>query len=204
MVKERRRNRPAIGRSKSFPMGTTLFGPDQATSQIYLLHSGHVRLSNGEDVIFDHLGPGDIFGENALLGATSKDRVAVTVSPVEVRALRKADLLGQLRQDPVFGLRLMKSMALRLHRYEQAMRDLIVKNAEMRLAHVLFRLAPSSKREGWVRLPFELTNPDLAKMVGTTRWRISHLLNRFQRAGWLRRQNGLWVERKKLGHILDS
>src|SRR5438477_452503 len=57
---------------------------------------------------------------------------------------------------------------------------------------------------GQVRLSFRFTNVELAKMVGTTRWRVSHLLNRFQRLGWLRRDRELWVQREGIQEYLAA
>jgi DNA-binding IclR family transcriptional regulator len=55
-----------------------------------------------------------------------------------------------------------------------------------------------------VRLPGRLTNPEVAKMIGTTRERVSHFLNAFQQCGWIRRDRGLWIHREGLRQSLGS
>jgi len=98
----------------------------------------------------------------------------------------------------------LKNLALRLERYEETIRDLVTEPTERRLALALARLAPSRPSTGWVRLLWNPTNPELARIVGTTRWRVSHFLNHFQRLRWVRRQEGLWVQREGLQGFLQS
>jgi hypothetical protein len=67
---------------------------------------------------------------------------------------------------------------------------------------LLFRLLPGQPGSGWVRLHWNPTNPEMARRIGTTRWRVSRLVNQFRRLGWLRRENGLWVQREGLDAFL--
>jgi CRP/FNR family transcriptional regulator, cyclic AMP receptor protein len=184
------------GQTVSFPAGANLFDLDHLPRRMYLLNAGQVRLAGSNGVIFDHLKRGCFFGEKALLESEPGKYAATALSPVEAIAFRKSDLLGEWRRNPNFALRLVKDLALRLARYEELISDLVSEKTEIRLARVLLRAAPARPGSGWVRLPFRFTNVELAQMVGSTRWRISHLLNRFQRLGWLRREQGLWIERE--------
>jgi CRP-like cAMP-binding protein len=170
---------------------------------MYLLRSGRIQLSRGRRAIVDHLTAGHFFGEQFLLGRAREDREAKALSPVDVDAFRRSELLNRL-QDRRFCLRLLKSLALRLDRYEQTFCSFVTERAERRLARLLCRLAPVGPGAGWVQLPSGLTNPSLAKMVGTTRWRISHFLNHFRELGWLRREHGLWVQREGIRAFLQS
>jgi len=131
-------------------------------------------------------------------------QVAKTLSPAKVVVLRKAEFFKRLRQDCHFAQQIIKNLVLRMERYEEAIRDFATEPTERRLALALFRLAPARPATGWLRLPWSPTNPELAKLVRTTRWSISHFLNRFQRLGWVRRQEGLWVQREGLQAFLHS
>ena len=190
-----RRSRISAGRPVSFPKGANLFDHGNIPSPMYLLRSGEVQLSSRNEAIFDHLTAGSFLGEKCLLPAGSGDYTATALSPVEALAFRRSELLAEMKRDPRFALRLLRDLAGRLDHYEQTIRDLVTVQAEVRLARLLFRSAPARARAAWVRLPINFTNLELAKMVGTTRWRISFLLNRFQRLGWLRREAGIWLRR---------
>jgi CRP/FNR family cyclic AMP-dependent transcriptional regulator len=185
------------------PQGTELFGVGQAPRGLYWLRSGHVRLFGADDVVLDNLNPGSVFGEKSLLGhPVRKRQTAVAISAARITLFKKARLQPQMLNDPHFAIRMLKALGLRLDGYEQVIRDLVREPAERRVAYLLLRIAPS--RPGWVRIPYPLTNPDLSNMVGTSRWRVSHLLNQFQKQGLLRRQEGLWIQRAALRKYLKA
>jgi CRP/FNR family transcriptional regulator, cyclic AMP receptor protein len=188
----------------AFPAGTKLFDSEHPSRRIYLLCSGRLQVSSDREVILDHLKRGDLFGEKHLLSSRRVHQVAKTLSPAKVVVLRKAEFFQRLRRDRRFAQQVIKNLVLRMDRYEETIRDFATEPTERRLALALFRLAPTRPATGWLRLPWSPTNPELAKLVGTTRWRISHFLNRFQRLGWVRRQEGLWVQREGLQAFLQS
>ena len=192
------------GQIVSFAKGATLFDQTANPRRIYLLRSGGVRLSSRDEAIFDYLSPGCFLGEKSLLGQKRDGQTAAALSHVEAVAFRRGELLAEIKRDPHFAMSLLKDLARRLDRYEDTIRDLVTVQAEVRLARLLYRYAPARQRAGWVRLPITFTNLELAKMVGTTRWRISHLLNRFQKSGCVRRIEGLWVQRDALRAFLSE
>jgi CRP-like cAMP-binding protein len=164
-----------------------------------------VQLRNGPEAIVDQLTAGDFFGEKCFLAPLRSDQVAAALLPVEATAYRKSELLHCLRRDPRFAGRLLKNLTFRLDRYENAIRDFVTEPAERRLARLLLRFMPTRPASGWIRLPLRATNVDLARMVGMTRWHVSHLLNHFQRLGWLsRRRKELLIHREGLKEFLES
>jgi CRP-like cAMP-binding protein len=188
-----------------FPAGAKIFSPDHPTHPIYQLNSGHVQLRNGPEAIVDQLAPGDFFGEKSLLAPGPSDQVATALEPVVTTAYRRRELLHCLGTDPRFAAQFLKNLAFRLDRYENVIRDFVTEPAERRLARLLFRFTPVRPTFGWIRLPLHATNIELARMVGMTRWRVSHFLNRFQRLGWLsRRQQELFIYREGLKEFLKS
>ncbi len=180
-----------------------MFGAHRAPGGLYLLRSGHVRLIGADEIILDHLNPGSVFGEKAFLGRPAlKRQTAIAASPVKITLFKKTGLQRQMQRDPHFATRTLKALGRRLDRYEQIIREFVREPADRRLAYMLLRMAP--RRPGWVRIPFPLNNPELSRMVGTSRWRISHLLNRFQALGLIRRRPGLWIHREALRKYLKE
>ena len=188
----------------ALPEGASIYGRSDSPRRVYLLVSGRVRLSVGDGPIIDHLLPGSLFGAKSLLPSSLSEQVATAVSPVQVVEFRRSDLVRRLRSDPRFALQIVRSLAARLDRYEQVIRDLAIEPPERRLARLLFRIAHGRTRSGWVQVPFRVTNQDLARMIGITQSRVSRLLSRFQRLGWLRRQEALSVHRGNLKLYLDE
>jgi CRP-like cAMP-binding protein len=195
----------AGGTLVQFPAGTQVFGPGRPARRVYFLNSGCVELTNGPRATVELVSPGHFFGEKCLLIRRQCDQIATTLSPVLATAYRRSELFDCLRRDLRFAGRLLRNLALRMDRYEQAIRDFVTERCELRLALLLFRFAPTRPPTGWVRLPIRATNIGLARMVGMTRWRVSHFLNEFQRMGWLsRREHELWINRGGLKNFLQA
>jgi CRP-like cAMP-binding protein len=188
------------GREFTFPKGTNVLGSSSARRYIYWLRSGHVRLSNDGHAIIDHLESGSFFGEKAFLDLRRVRETAMTLSPVTVIRFGKAEFLRRMQQEPGFATKTLRNLACRLSRCEHRISSFVTEPVETRLARLLLLVAPAGT--GWGRLPFTLTNPEISRMIGASRWRVSHFLNRFQRQGWLRRQEGLWVHRRRLAAYL--
>jgi CRP/FNR family cyclic AMP-dependent transcriptional regulator len=187
-----------------YPAGTTLFDQDDPARRVYALDSGRIRLASGRQAVLDYLTAGHFFGLKCLLrNPTTQSADALT--GVKLSAFNKLRLLDQLQRDRRFALRLLESLATRLDRYERIIHSFITEGAERRLARLLLRLASGQGTSGWTDLPDELTNLELAKMVGTTRWRISHFLTRFQQNDLMRRHGRMFsVHRERLAEFLRS
>ena len=180
--------------SRDIPAKAKLFDLDRASRHVYLVRSGAVQLALGREAIVDYLGPGDFFGEQCLLGPQHQNQIAKTLSPVQVYVFSKTKLLDRVQHDRRFAMRLLKNLTVRLNRYEETIRDSVADSAERRLARLLVRLLPARAGSGWVRLQFSPSNSELAKTIGTTRWRVAHFMRRFQEFGWLGRRPELWVD----------
>ncbi len=176
-----------------FPAGTVLFDSSSPCRRLYLLRSGWIRLSADDDAILDLLAPGTFFGQQSLLHGPRCGQTAKSVSRVVVEVFAPSAVRRGLLSDRHFTARLARSLAGRLERYEERLKGFVEEPAQARLARLLLRLAPNRPAANWVRLPVSLSNPEFARMVGTTRGRVSQFLNAFHRLGWVRRQDGLWI-----------
>jgi CRP-like cAMP-binding protein len=163
-----------------------------------------VQLARGREAIVDYLTPGDFFGEQCLLVPPHRSQIAISLSPVRVEIFSKSQLLNLLQKDRRFAMRLLKNLAVRLNWYEETIRDSIADRAERRLARLLFRFIPRHAGPGWVRLQFSPSNPELAKTIGSTKWRVAHFMRRFQQMGWLDRRPDLWVRTEGIEEFLRN
>jgi CRP-like cAMP-binding protein len=192
------------GRFVELPAGATLFDGQRPCRWVYQLHSGQVRLEADHNAILDYLSNGDFFGENSLLSPPAGSLTAKTLSPVQLSRFGKSELWDCVHRDQQFAAELIKSLARRLDRHEKTIQNVIVEGAERRLALLLRRFLPGRPPTGWVRLRFSPSNAELARSIGSTRWRIAHFMGNFQRLGWLERRPELWVFRESLGQFLES
>src|SRR5690242_14487793 len=176
-----------------FPARSTLLRHELPPDCVYLLVSGCVKLTHGSKTVLDYLRPGDFFGEKSLAPGLKEHLAATTLSPVEVVIVRKSRLARLLRSDARFTRQLVMSLVSRMDRYERVIESLITDNAERRLARLLLDLAYTEADSDWIQLKCSPSNLDLAKSVGTTRWRIAHFMRKFQNQGWLERRPELWI-----------
>ena len=190
--------------SVAFPAHARIFDLDNAPSAVYLLRSGQVQLARGREAIVDYLGPGDVFGEKCLLTPGRVGQIATALTPVRVLAFRKRDTRTILERDPRLMMRFVRSLARRLERCEETIRDSVAENTERRLARLLFRFLPTRAASGWVRLRFSPSNSELARTIGSTRWRTAHFMRKFQQMGWLGRRPELWVRTDGIREFLHS
>jgi CRP/FNR family cyclic AMP-dependent transcriptional regulator len=188
----------------AFPARAKLFDLDHRPLSLYLLRAGRVRLAHGREAVVDYLAPGDVFGEKCLLPGGRDDEIATTLTPVRVLAFRRSELPAALQRDPRLARRLLKRLAVRLDRSQETIRDFVVEPTERRLARVLFRFLPARGGSSWVRLRFSPSNSELARTIGSTRWRIAHFMRKFQQLGWLARRRELWVRADGIKEFLHS
>lgn len=177
---------------RRFEHGDAILHQGDNVPCLYLLRSGAVRLStvlpSGREVVLGVLGPGDVFGEQALLG---------TPSPVDVRAIGSA----QVRPLPLASIRtdlddrqragdLLLRVAGRLHRTSAALGDALALDVSSRVSRRLCDLAERHGRPGadGVRLAIPLTQEDLARMVGASREAVNKTLGRLAARGLVRTQ----------------
>lgn len=196
--------RQPAGRVQHFAARALLFDAAHPPRRVFLVRSGWVQISMGQKAIVDCLGPGQFFGERCLLSAPAGDLAARALTSLTVTAFDRSQLLDRMQTDRRFALGVLKGLALRTQRYEQSIADFVADRAEIRLVRLLARTLPSKPAAGWVRIPYELSHRALAKTVGTSRWRISLFMRHFQESGWLRREDGLWIDREALQRFLDQ
>lgn len=184
------------------PAGTTLFDSAHPSKYIYRIRSGTVQLTSASGVVLDDLDAGDLFGEKALLSDWEEKLTATVTSPARLDFYSKRSLGVQMRTDGRFAERVVQALARRLDRSERMIRELATEPVTRRLALLLLRCLPDGHETGFVQLEWNPTNPELARRIGTTRWLVSRVLNRFQRLGWLRRDEGVWIHRQRLRDFL--
>jgi CRP-like cAMP-binding protein len=187
-----------------FPPGTILFDDEHSSQLLYFLRAGRVQLLSNRSAIVQYLAPGDVLGEESFLRGPIGNQAAKAVTPVTVDIYSKHEVLDSVQQDRRFAGKLLHGLAARIRSYEQTLTDFITVDAETRLARLLQRLLPLRPAAGWVRLPVSPSNLELAQSIGTTRWRVSHFLGKFQQLGWLRREQGFLVDAENLRRYLGK
>ncbi len=185
-------------REVSFTGGQVIFGRGDAGRDIYLVISGRVRLSiltsEGRELSFAHAEPGTIFGEIAMLDGGPRTADATAVTKVSALTLSKAAFARLLEQRPHLADAAIRFLCKRLREADQQLEAIALYPIEGRLAR--FFLAAARQKsggklpdEGNVKLDLEMSQSELALLVGASRPKVNAALAMLEASGAIERQD---------------
>lgn len=178
-------------RPRRYRKGETIFVTGDPGTSLCVIDSGRIKLSltsvEGREVILDLLGPGEVFGELALLDGLPRSADAVAVESTTLLLLHRDAFLRFLRQRPEVALTLLGVLSRRLRRDAQLVQDAAFLDVPARLARTILRLAVADER-GVSRTP-RLSQTDLASATGTTRVTLNKWLGFYAEQGLIRWEN---------------
>jgi CRP/FNR family transcriptional regulator, cyclic AMP receptor protein len=180
-------------RSRRFRRGEVIFHIGDPGDALFVIVSGEVKISlpseTGDEAILATLRPGDVFGELALLDGAPRSASASALSPTEAVILPRERFRELIATETGVRDALLASIAGELRRLTTHVEELHFLDITGRLAARLVRLAQESGApvaDGSVRLRTNLTQADLAAMVGCTRQSVNKLLGQFTDDGLVR------------------
>ncbi len=173
-------------RIRRFRKGETIFHQGDPGDSLYIMELGAVKVvlpsPEGEEAaIIATLGPGDFFGELALLDGAPHSATVVAIEPTEVLVLRRDVFEGLIDTDRGLRIALLAGLAGELRRLTGHVEELHFLDLPGRLASRLVRLAREQEPDtvGEVALAWPYTQSDLAAMIGGTRQTVNRLLADF-------------------------
>ncbi|TAM85678.1 MAG: Crp/Fnr family transcriptional regulator [Jatrophihabitans sp.] len=174
------------------PRGSTLFHEGEPGDSLYIVLSGKVKLgrrsSDGRENLVAVMGPSDQFGELSLFDPGPRTATATIVTDARVAKLPKEALQNWVRERPEIAMQLLRVVARRLRRTNTMLADLIFVDVPGRVAKQLLQLAQrfGSVEGGHLRVTHDLTQEELAQLVGASRETVNKALADFATRGWLR------------------
>ena len=182
-------------RIRRFRKGETIFHQGDPGDSLYIMELGAVKVvlpsPEGEEAaIIATLGPGDFFGELALLDGAPHSATVVAIEPTEVLVLRRDVFEGLIDTDRGLRIALLAGLAGELRRLTGHVEELHFLDLPGRLASRLVRLAREQEPDtvGEVALAWPYTQSDLAAMIGGTRQTVNRLLADFAEQGLIRQE----------------
>ena len=144
-----------------------------------MIESGKVKVycsdKNGKEFIMNTLGPGDYFGELALLDDSTRSASVRTVEKSEFRIVMKEDFSGVLADHPGIVKQLISNLAGRVRKLTADVKSLALQDVYGRVANVLMDLA-EERGDGTLFIPDKLTQQDIADRVGASREMVARIL----------------------------
>jgi CRP-like cAMP-binding protein len=177
---------------QSIKKGNTLFQEGDAGDRLYIVTEGKIKLSHasgdGRESVLMVLGPGDMFGELSLFDPGPRTATAIAVTDSKVLGLGNTDLNPWLAGRPEVAQKLLQALAHRLRRTNEAMSDLVFADVPGRVAKALLELGEKfgSKTDAGIYVNHDLTQEELAQLVGASRETVNKALADFVSRGWLK------------------
>jgi CRP-like cAMP-binding protein len=178
-------------RPVDFPRGHVIFAEGEPGDRLYIIISGKVKIgrryADGRENLLTIMGPSDMFGELSIFDPGPRTSTATTITEVRAASMDRDALRAWIAYRPEIAERLLRVLARRLRRTNSNLTDLIFIDVSGRVAKRLLGLAQRfGTREGGVmRLTHDLTQEELAQLVGATRETVNKALADFADRGWI-------------------
>ena len=169
-----------------------LFHEGDSGDKLYVVLDGKVKLgrtsSDGRENLLAILGPGQMFGELSLFDPGPRSATVTAVTDTTFASLSHEDLLRWLEGRPVVARGLLAQLAGRLRKANDVVADLVFSDVPGRVAKALLDLADRFGRtaDDGVHVHHDLTQEELAQLVGASRETVNKALADFASRGWLR------------------
>jgi CRP-like cAMP-binding protein len=167
----------------------TIFLQGDPADSVFYLQRGKVKLTvtsqQGKEAIVTILGADEFFGEGCLAGQPLRISAAVAVTDCTLYRIEKALMVRLLHEQHGISELFITHLLSRNIRFEEDLVDQLFNSSERRLARILLLLAHFGKESRTETVHPGINQEHLAQMVGTTRSRVSHFMNKFRTLGFI-------------------
>ena len=202
-----------ISREKSpveYSANCEIFQQGQPADSLLYLRRGKVKLTviskHGKEALVAMLSAGEFFGEGCLAGQQLRMATATAMTACTLDKLDKLLVTRLLHERHEISELLVPHLLSRNIRYEADLVDQFFDSSEQRLARILLMLSHFGKESRAKLMLPRVSQDDLAQMVGTTRSRVSHFMNKFRKLGFIDcgDKGGLMVQSGLLSVVLND
>ena len=172
--------------------GESLFHEGDPGDRLYVIVDGKVKLhrasADGRENMLQVVGPGEMIGELALFDPGPRSATATALTEVKLLGLGHGDLQPWLSARPEVAMALLRAISRRLRRTNDVMSDLVFADVPGRVAKALLDLSRrfGVQSEEGIHVVHDLTQEELAQLVGASRETVNKALADFAQRGWLR------------------
>jgi CRP-like cAMP-binding protein len=167
----------------------TIFVQGDPADSVWYLQRGKVKLAvtsqQGKEAIVTVLGDNEFFGEGCLAGQLRRVSTAIAMSDCTLYRIEKALMVRLLHEEHGISELFVTHLLSRNIRFEGDLVDQLFNSSEKRLARILLLLAHFGKESRTETVHPGINQEHLAQMVGTTRSRVSHFMNKFRTLGFI-------------------
>jgi CRP/FNR family cyclic AMP-dependent transcriptional regulator len=175
-----------------FTRGQVVFAEGDPGDRLYVIVDGKIKLgttsNDGRESLLAVLGPGEMFGELSLFDPGPRTATATSLTETTLLGLGHDALGSWLTGRPGVAQALLKALAQRLRRTNENLSDLVFSDVPGRVAKALVELNEKfgEKRSGGFYVEHDLTQEELAQLVGASRETVNKALADFVQREWIR------------------
>jgi CRP-like cAMP-binding protein len=191
----------------SYERGEILYKQDEPADRVFCVEQGRVTLSiraKGQEALLGILGPRDFFGIGGVNPSTRRVMTATALTDCKVIGLTTGAMTRLLRREPAFNELFVTFMVNRQIRIQENLADQLLNSSEKRLARALLVLTNFDRDGGKEPVLKGMSQVMLADMIGTTRPRVSHFMNKFRRLGYIQYNGDIRVHRSLRNVFLED
>jgi CRP/FNR family cyclic AMP-dependent transcriptional regulator len=184
----------------------TIFSQGEAADAVFYIRKGKVKVTvlskEGKEAVVALLGVDEFVGEGCLIGQPKRLATATAMTECVTMRVDKTEIQRVLQKERAFSQMFVSHILARNARVEEDLVDQLFNSTEKRLARLLLLLANFGKEGRPEPLVAKISQETLAEMIGTTRSRVSHLMNKFRKAGFIDYNGHLEVHSSLLSVVL--
>jgi CRP-like cAMP-binding protein len=176
------------GKSESkFQSGQIVYSQGDPAASVFYVRAGRVKVAivseEGKEVVVAIHLPGNFCGEECLTGHKLRLATVTALIECELVCLPKASVIRALHDDMEFSELFTTYLLERNIRVQEDLVDQLLNSTEKRLARLLLILANYGKEDRPDPIVPKLSQETLAEMIGTSRTRVNHFMNKFRQLG---------------------
>jgi CRP/FNR family transcriptional regulator, cyclic AMP receptor protein len=184
------------------------FAQGDPADAVFYIREGRIKISvvsgQGKEAVVAFLKAGDFIGEGCLTGRPRRISTGTALEDSVITRVDKAAMVRMLRDEPHFSERFMAHLLARTVRAEEDLVDQLFNSSEKRLARALLLLANFGKEGKPQPVIAKVSQETFADMIGTTRSRVSHFMNKFRELGYIDYNGGLEVHSSLMDAVLHE
>jgi CRP/FNR family cyclic AMP-dependent transcriptional regulator len=188
--------------------GQIIYTQGEPADSVFYIQSGKVRKTvvseQGKEAVVALLGTGDFFGEGCLTGQPLRLATVSAMTECVIVRIAKADIIRVIHDEPTFAELFIAHLLSRNSRVEEDLVDQLFNSSEKRLARILLLLANFGKEGRPEPILAKISQETLAEMIGTTRSRVSHFMNKFRELGLINYNGHIEVHSALLNVVLHE
>lgn len=190
----------------SYKKKAIIFKQGDDANSIFYIRSGKIKITvlsaEGNEAVVGILGVDEFVGEGCLIGQQKRLTMASAMTDCTVMQVSKTEIQRVLKDEPIFSQMFVTHILARNERIQEDLVDQLFNSTEKRFARALLLLANFDKAGRPEPIIAKVSQETLAEMIGTTRSRVSHFMNKFRKLGLIDYNSHLEVHSSLLTVVL--